>query len=81
MIRRLAERMAERGIVLSLEVFDFGMVDYAKYLIGRGVLGAPLYFKRLARFVRWPLNLAALTANTWTAPYGAPSGSAASSSA
>ena len=65
MIRQLAERMAERGIVPELEVFDFGMVDYAKYLIGRGVLGAPLYFNvllgSLGTLAASPFNLAALT--------------------
>jgi 3-oxoadipate:acetyl-CoA acetyltransferase len=44
MIRRLAKRMAERGIVPELEVFDFGMIDYAHYLIGRGVLEPPFVF-------------------------------------
>lgn len=47
MIRALAERMAERGIVPELEVFDLGMVDYATYLLERGVLRAPLYFNVL----------------------------------
>ncbi len=47
MIRGLAERMAERGIVPELEVFDLGMVDYAHYLLARGVLATPLYFNVL----------------------------------
>lgn len=47
MIQALAERMAERGIVPELEVFDLGMVDYAKHLIGRGVLRPPHYFNIL----------------------------------
>jgi 3-keto-5-aminohexanoate cleavage enzyme len=47
MIGRLAEKMKERGIVPELEVFDLGMVDYAKYLIDRGVLEPPLYFNIL----------------------------------
>jgi uncharacterized protein (DUF849 family) len=42
-IRSLALRMRERGITPELEVFDLGMVDYAAYLLGRGVLAAPLY--------------------------------------
>ena len=41
------------------------MVDYAKYLIGRGVLGAPLYFNvllgSLGTLAASPFNLAALT--------------------
>jgi uncharacterized protein (DUF849 family) len=44
MIRRLAERMKERGIVPELEVFDWGMVDYARYLIERGLLEPPFDF-------------------------------------
>jgi 3-keto-5-aminohexanoate cleavage enzyme len=43
MIRRLAERMKERGIVPELEIFDLGMADYAAHLIGRGVLEPPFY--------------------------------------
>jgi 3-keto-5-aminohexanoate cleavage enzyme len=41
MIQRLAAAMHERGIVPELEIFDFGMIDYAHYLIGRGVLEPP----------------------------------------
>ncbi len=41
MIRRLADAMRERGIVPELEIFDFGMIDYADYLISRGVLVPP----------------------------------------
>lgn len=43
----LARRMAERGIVPELEVFDLGMVDYGKYLVERRVLRPPLYFNLL----------------------------------
>jgi uncharacterized protein (DUF849 family) len=41
LIRRLADAMRERGIVPELEIFDFGMIDYAHYLVGRGVLAPP----------------------------------------
>ena len=44
MIRRLAEEMAGRGILPELEAFDAGMINYAKYLITRGVLRPPHYF-------------------------------------
>src|SRR5262249_22771134 len=44
---RLAERMAERDIVPELEVFDLGMVDYAHFLLDRGILRPPLYFNVL----------------------------------
>ena len=44
MIRRLAEEMAARGVLPELEAFDAGMINYAKYLISRGVLRPPHYF-------------------------------------
>jgi 3-keto-5-aminohexanoate cleavage enzyme len=44
MIARLAARMAERGIVPELEIFEFGMIDYAHYLIKKGVLKPPFVF-------------------------------------
>jgi 3-keto-5-aminohexanoate cleavage enzyme len=47
MIQRLADAMRERGIVPELEVFDFGMLDYAHYLIERGVLRPPFVFNLL----------------------------------
>jgi 3-keto-5-aminohexanoate cleavage enzyme len=47
MIRDLAVRMSERGIVPELEIFDFGMVDYAKFLLARDVIRQPLLFNLL----------------------------------
>jgi len=47
MIEQLAGAMRERGIVPELEVFDLGMLDYAHYLIGRGILGPPFVFNLL----------------------------------
>lgn len=44
MILRLAERMQERGIKPELEVFDLGMVNYAHYLIRKGLITPPYYF-------------------------------------
>ena len=44
MIQDLARRMLERGIKPELEVFDLGMINYAKYLIQRGLLQPPYYF-------------------------------------
>jgi uncharacterized protein (DUF849 family) len=41
MIRRLADAMRERGIVPELEIFEFGMIDYARYLIDKSVLKPP----------------------------------------
>jgi 3-keto-5-aminohexanoate cleavage enzyme len=74
MIRRLAETMNERGIIPELEVFDLGMVDYAKFLIERGLLRPPYYFNlllgSLGTLSAKPLHLATLTAalpsgSTW----------------
>jgi 3-oxoadipate:acetyl-CoA acetyltransferase len=69
MIRALAERMFERGIVPELEVFDFGMVDYAKSLLERGVLRPPLYFNlllgSLGTLSATPFHLATLAAALW----------------
>lgn len=76
MIRRLAERMHERGIVPELEIFDLGMVDYATYLIDRGVLREPFYFNillgSLGTLSATPFNLATVVrslpaAATWSA--------------
>lgn len=76
MIKSLADRMRERGIVPELEVFDYGMVDYAKYLIERGVLREPFYFNlllgSLGTVSATPFNLASLVAAlpsgaTWAA--------------
>ena len=76
MIRRLAERMRERGIVPELEVFDLGMVDYARYLIERGVLREPFYFNillgSLGTLSATPFNLATVVralppGATWSA--------------
>jgi len=65
MITALAERMAERGIVPELEVFDLGMVDYARYLSERGVLRPPFYFNlllgSLGTLSASPLHMALLT--------------------
>jgi len=47
MIQSLAEKMYDQGIVPELEIFDFGMVDYAKYLIKKNILQKKLYFNML----------------------------------
>lgn len=47
MIRRLAERMKERGIMPELEVFEPGMIDFSTYLIRKGILQRPLYYNIL----------------------------------
>jgi 3-keto-5-aminohexanoate cleavage enzyme len=64
MIRRLAAEMQARGIVPELEIFDLGMIDYAHYLIGKGVLKPPFTFNlllgSLGTLAASPLNLALL---------------------
>jgi 3-keto-5-aminohexanoate cleavage enzyme len=44
MIQRLALKMLENGIKPELEAFDVGMINYAKYLIHKGLLKPPYYF-------------------------------------
>lgn len=44
MIQALAKAMLERGIVPELEAFDAGMINYARYLEGKGLLKPPHYF-------------------------------------
>ena len=38
MIMKLLDKMHEKGIKPELEVFDLGMINYAKYLIHKGLL-------------------------------------------
>ena len=44
MIQALARKMMGKGIRPELEVFDLGMINYAKYLIKKGWLKPPYYF-------------------------------------
>ena len=44
MIQDLAKKMLEKVIKPELEVFDLGMINYAKYLIDKGLLQPPYYF-------------------------------------
>jgi 3-keto-5-aminohexanoate cleavage enzyme len=44
MIQDLAAKMQSRGIRPELEAFDAGMINYAKYLIRKGLLKPPYYF-------------------------------------
>ena len=58
----LATRMRDCGIVPEWEVFDLGMLDYAAYLRGRGLLADPVYVNlllgSLGTLQATPLNLA-----------------------
>lgn len=44
MIQDLAGKMLERGIRPELEAFDLGMINYARYLIKKGLVQPPYYF-------------------------------------
>jgi 3-keto-5-aminohexanoate cleavage enzyme len=44
MIQDLAGKMLEREIRPELEAFDIGMINYAKYLIRKGLINPPYYF-------------------------------------
>jgi 3-keto-5-aminohexanoate cleavage enzyme len=43
-IQYLAKRMLEKGIKPELEVFDLGMINYARYLIKKDLIRPPYYF-------------------------------------
>ncbi|KUG23096.1 hypothetical protein ASZ90_007129 [hydrocarbon metagenome] len=47
MIRALAKKMLDKNIKPELEAFDVGMINYAKYLIKKGLLVKPYYFTLL----------------------------------
>ena len=47
MIQQLAHEMKSKEILPELEVFDIGMINYAKYLIRKGLLQGPHYFNLL----------------------------------
>jgi 3-keto-5-aminohexanoate cleavage enzyme len=44
MIQALAQEMKRRSVLAELEAFDSGMINYAKYLEGKGLLEPPHYF-------------------------------------
>lgn len=46
-IKTLAQKMLKNGIKPELEAFDVGMINYAKYLIKKGLLKPPYYFNLL----------------------------------
>ncbi|MGB3151421.1 MAG: 3-keto-5-aminohexanoate cleavage protein, partial [Maribacter sp.] len=47
MIQDLAATMQKKGIAPELEVFDIGMINYAKYLERKGLIKSPFYFNLL----------------------------------
>lgn len=44
MIQALAAKMQQNDIRPELEAFDLGMINYAKYLIHKGLMSQPYYF-------------------------------------
>ncbi len=64
MIESLAKAMSENAIVPEWEVFDLGMIDYAHYLIKKGVLHKPYYCNiflgSLGTISATPFNLATM---------------------
>jgi uncharacterized protein (DUF849 family) len=44
MIQALAQKMLKNNIRPEMEVFDLGMINYAKYLIRKGLINPPYYF-------------------------------------
>lgn len=44
MIQALAREMKRRSVMAELEAFDSGMINYAKYLMEKGLLEPPHYF-------------------------------------
>jgi 3-keto-5-aminohexanoate cleavage enzyme len=65
-IQELASLMREKDIVPELEVFDTGMLNYAHYLMGKGLLKSPLVINFLlggvATAQATPLDLGVLLA-------------------
>jgi uncharacterized protein (DUF849 family) len=47
MVIALSEKMVTQGIKPELECFDFGMINAANMLIGKGLLGEPPYYFNL----------------------------------
>ncbi|KQC11619.1 MAG: hypothetical protein APR62_09465 [Smithella sp. SDB] len=47
LIQALAKKMLKKNIKPELEAFDVGMINYAKYLIKKGLLTKPYYFTLL----------------------------------
>jgi 3-keto-5-aminohexanoate cleavage enzyme len=64
MIESLAKAMSEHSVVPEWEVFDMGMIDYARYLIKKGILHKPyycnLFFGSLGTISATPFNLASM---------------------
>ncbi len=47
MIKMLAEKMKEYGVIPELECFDMGMINYGLYMIKKNILDGPYYWNLL----------------------------------
>jgi 3-keto-5-aminohexanoate cleavage enzyme len=47
MIVQLSEKMKDYGVNPELECFDFGMINYGKYLIKKEIIDGPIYWNLL----------------------------------
>lgn len=47
MVQDIALKLKERGMIPELEAFDLGMINYAHYLMKKGLLESPYYFNLL----------------------------------
>lgn len=67
MIRDLALKMKDYGVIPELECFDLGMINYGKYLISKGVIGNKNYwnliFGNIAGMQAKPLHFEAALAD------------------
>ena len=71
-IRRLVDRMNDAGVKPELELFDLGMIEFAKVLIREGRLKPPYYFNLLLGNIS---GLQATPLQLGTALAGLPEGS------
>jgi 3-keto-5-aminohexanoate cleavage enzyme len=70
-IRGLAERMRERGIVPELEVFEPGMIAFGRHLAEKGIIDDPAYVNiLLGNLGTSPLSVHALPAFLSEVPAG-----------
>jgi 3-keto-5-aminohexanoate cleavage enzyme len=61
-IHRLAKGIYGAGAVPELEAFEPGFIDYAKLLVGKGILRSPLYFNFIfSSLGEAPVDLAGLS--------------------
>lgn len=71
MVLTLAQRMLQRGIAPEFEIFDLGMANYAKYLVGKLGLTSPVYANiMLGNIASAQADLLSMAAITQALPAG-----------